>query len=63
MAFNFDLSDDKETTGVGKNCVGCGKKLKLYDAICTVKDGFAHLPCTVNPMKKALKTNVGDKID
>jgi len=54
-----DLSDDEVTQGVGQSCKGCGKLLKLYDVICIVEGGFAHLPCTVNPVKDAIKKHFG----
>ena len=60
MANGRDLSDDDTTEGVGHNCKGCGELLKLYDVICIVDGGFAHLPCTVNPVKDAIKKVFGD---
>ena len=54
----IDLQDDDNATiGVGQKCKYCNRILKLYDVICVVKDGFAHLPCTVNPLKKSLEKN------
>ena len=60
MTSGRDLSDDSITEGVGQNCKGCGKLLKLYDVICVVEGGYAHLPCTVHVVKKSLRMNFGD---
>jgi len=55
MANGRDLPDDAITEGVGQNCKGCGKLLKLYDVICVVEGGYAHLPCTVHVVHESMK--------